>query len=396
MRPTTERHAELEYELLTSEAGRSLLREVASVTAAGPSDLQRWRRAASVESVSAAIRLVDGRRRGAAKFSRADRMWFSPTALEQSTSERVARHKAIRFAGADVVDLCCGLGGDAIALASVARRVVAVDRDHGMLRRALWNARAYDVAERLLATCARAETFPIRDGMLVHVDPDRRSGGRSRARVVADYVPGIDVLRTIAARSRGGAIKLGPASDFLHHFGGAGFEAEVVSLDGECKEATIWFGDLAGCRRRATSLPSGLTWTDREGAAGSTALGDLGAWVHEPDPALARSGLLDGFALAQGRNRFLANVDLLTGADRLNSEWVVNFAVERVLPLDMKLIRREMRRACLDVREIKTRGLDRPTPEEARRVLRSEAGDPVTVFLLNGRDGSRAILARRA
>ena len=231
MRPTTERHAELEYELLTSEAGRSLLREVASVTAAGPSDLQRWRRVASVESVSAAIRLVDGRRRGAAKFSRADRMWFSPTALEQSTSERVARHKAIRFAGADVVDLCCGVGGDAIALASVARRVVAVDRDLGMLRRARWNARAYDVAERLLATRARAETFPIRDGMLVHVDPDRRSGGRSRARVVADYVPGIDVLRTIATRSRGGAIKLGPASDFLHHFGGAGFEAEVVSLD---------------------------------------------------------------------------------------------------------------------------------------------------------------------
>ncbi len=396
MRPTTERSAEVEFDLLTSEAGQSLLREIATVLVPGPNDLGRWRRAAGAEGVSAAIGLVDGRRRGAAKFSRADRMWFSPTALEQSTSEAVARHKAARFAGADVADLCCGLGGDAIALASVARRVVAVDRDLGMLRRTLWNAHTYDVGDRLLAARARAETFPLHGGMLVHVDPDRRSEGRSRARIVADYAPGVDVLRTIVSQARGGAIKLGPASDFLRHFGDPDYEAEVVSLDGECKEATIWFGDLAGCRRRATSLPSKTTWTDRDGPAASAPLGDLGDWVHEPDPALARSGLLDGFAIAQGRHRFLANVDLLTGTDRLDSDWVVNFAVERVLPLDMKRIRREMRLARFDVREIKARGLERPTPEEARRMLRSEGGDPVTVFLLNGRGGSRAILARRA
>ena len=395
MGPTTERSGEVEYALLSTEAGLSLLREVAIVPDPGPSDHRRWRRTATAESVSAAIRLIEGRRRGAVKFSRADRMWFSPTALEQSTSEAVARHKATRFAGADVVDLCCGLGGDAIALASVARRVVAVDRDSAMLRRTLWNARAYEVAERLLAIRARAETFPLLDGMLVHVDPDRRSGGRSRARVVADYVPGIDVLRRIAAQARGGAIKLGPASDFAHYFGDPEYEAEVISLNGECKEATIWFGVLAGCRRRATSLPSGETWTGRDGPAGSASPGDLGAWVHEPDPALSRAGLLDGFALAHDRKRFLANIDLLTGADRLNSGWVVNFAVERVLPLDMRVIRREMSCARLAVREIKTRGLDRPTPEEARHILRSEGGDPVTVFLLNGREGSRAILARR-
>ena len=396
MRPTTESSAGVEFDLLSSEAGLALLREVAAVASPGPSDLARWRRFASSLQVSAALRLVEGRRRGAAKFTRADRMWFEPTALEQSTPELVARHKAKRFVGADVADLCCGLGGDAVALAGSARGVVAVDRDLGMLRRVLWNARAYGVEDRLLAVKARAETFPRSKSMLIHIDPDRRSTGDARARNVVDYVPGLDVLRGITAQSRGGAIKLGPASDFAVHFGGPDVEAEIVSLDGECKEATIWFGDPTTCLRRATSLPSGSTWTDRDGPPGTAVLGEVGGWIHEPDPALVRSGLLDGFALANGRCRFLAGLDLLTGADRLASGLVVNFAVHRVLPMDMKLIRREMRREGLDVAAIKTRGLRSPTPEAARRMLRCEGGEPITVFLLNGREGSRAILGRRA
>ena len=44
-----------------------------------------------------------------------------------------------------------------------------------------------------------------------------------------------------------------------------GFEIELISLRGECKEATVWFGELASCRRRATRLPEGVTWTDRDG-----------------------------------------------------------------------------------------------------------------------------------
>ncbi len=63
----------------------------------------------------------------------------------------------------------------------------------------------------------------------------------------------------------GGAIKLSPASDFAEHFGGPGIEVELVSLNGECKEATVWFGAAATCRRRATKLPENVTWTDRDG-----------------------------------------------------------------------------------------------------------------------------------
>ncbi len=50
-------------------------------------------------------------------------------------------------------------------------------------------------------------------------------------------------------------IKLSPASDFAAHFRGPEHEVELISVSGECKEATVWFGAAVTCRRRATRLP---------------------------------------------------------------------------------------------------------------------------------------------
>ena len=103
-------------------------------------------------------------------------MWFERTGLEQATAELVARHKARRFAGQTrtVVDLCCGIGGDTLALASVSD-VIAVDADEGMCRRTCWNAGVYEVSERVVAVRARAESLAIPAEAWVHIDPDRRA-----------------------------------------------------------------------------------------------------------------------------------------------------------------------------------------------------------------------------
>ncbi len=133
--------AETEFAVLTTEAGQTLLAEVAAVARPAPADLARWRKQVPAEWVAAALRLAEGRRRGAAKFTRADAMWFHPTGLEQATAEPVARHKAARFAGATVADLCCGIGGDALALGASANGVFAVDLDSGMGQRAALECR---------------------------------------------------------------------------------------------------------------------------------------------------------------------------------------------------------------------------------------------------------------
>jgi hypothetical protein len=238
---------------------------------------QRLRSDFPDDVVRGALSLVELRARGAAKFSRAAQMWFNRVGLEQSTSEPVARHKAQRFHG-PVWDYCCGIGGDAAMLADHCD-VIAVDRDPAACLYTHWNAEAYDVAGRVTAICADVESLNERRGLL-HIDPDRRTPGRTEAssptgdpalsapervrggqrrslRLEAGS-PGLDFLSRLIGEFQGGAIKASPASNFGGKFPEA--EIELSSLEGECKEATIWFGELAvpGVWR-ATALPSGET-----------------------------------------------------------------------------------------------------------------------------------------
>lgn len=397
MRSTSD--ADAEADVLTTESGRRLLVEVARVVTPRPSDLARWRKrdGSSAILVAAALRLVEGRRRGAAKFTRADRMWFEPRGVEQATAEAVARHKAGRFAGSLVVDLCAGIGGDTLALAAKAR-VLSVDADLGMCRRCRWNAEVYGLDARVTPIRALAERFGIPGGALVHIDPDRRARDARRARRVQDYAPGIDFLRSLPGATDGGAIKLGPSSDFAGHFDRPGFELELVSLDGECKEATAWFGDLAGCRLRATRLPGGATWTDRDGPTSpAIAVVPPARWVYDPDPALLRSGLLDSFAAAHDLSRCAAGVDYLTSTTRVASPFLAAFEVLDVFPIDLKTLRRVVADRGLGPLEIKTRGID-VRPEALRERLRPRGPCPATLLLMGGAGAAtaRAVLARRA
>ena len=405
--PDLDTAAAAEFAVLTTEAGNRLLEFVASVADPGPAEITRWRDLADPSLVAAALRIVATRRGGSAKFTRAGRMWFTPRGLEQATAEEVARHKAWRFAveggTSSVVDLCSGIGGDSIALAG-SNQVISVDLDPAMSARTRWNAEVHQVADRITATTARAEGVAIPAGAWLHVDPDRRTHSSRKTNIVAEYAPGLEALVGWARTTRGGAIKLGPASDFATHFGGAGFEVEIVSLRGECKEATVWFGDRAtpGVRRRASALPSGATWTDGDDPAATSArdrfvpAGPVNRWVFDPDPALVRAGLLDGFARAQGWTRIEPGVDLLTGPERSLSPLVASFEVVDLFPLDVKVLRREVASRGLGPLEIKTRGLS-IRPETYRAQLRPPGPNPATWIFIAGRAGpGRAILAGRA
>jgi len=382
--------------VLTAEPGRRLLAEVATVSEPRPADITRWRKLAPPHAVAAAIRLAACRARAQAKFSRGDRMWLDPVGLEQATSEAVARHKAGRFACRRVVDLCAGIGGDSVALAQRAK-VLAVDSDRGMCRRLAWNAAVYEVADRVLPCQSRAETFTIPQGAWIHIDPDRRASRQERARRLAGYSPGLEFLRSLVRLAPGGAIKLSPASDFAAHFSCPEFEVELISLRGECKEATVWFGGAATCRLRATRLPENVTWTERDGGITPflrVAVVPVSAFVYDPDPALLRSGLLDSFAAAHGLNRIAADIDYLT-ADRLvNTPFLAPFAVQSIHHLDVKQLRRLVAEHDLGPVEIKMRGLNL-APETLRTQLRLRGSRPATLILAGGMGPAMVILAQR-
>ena len=345
--------------MLATEAGQQLLTEVSQIRSIGPSDITRLRKASSPAAVSAAIRLSLARKKASLKFVHGPGMWVELTAVEQSTSEPVARHKAARFVCPRVVDLCAGIGGDALALAAHAD-VLAVDLDQGMCRRLAYNASVYNVADRILPVRARAEDLAIPAGAWLHLDSDRRANGHERARLIDDYAPGPDFWKAAMRQVAAGAIKLGPASDFAKHFAGPEFEVELISLRGECKEATVWFGELVSCRRRATRLPEAVFWTDRDGPTERFAsVTPVGTLIFDPDPSLLRAGLLDGFALAHGLTRVADGVDYLTGERLMSTAFLSAFQVLDVSPLDLKRLRRLISKHEIGTLEIKVRGRGR-------------------------------------
>ena len=106
------------FENLLAPAGQLLLDEVAQ-HAGSERDLAlgtRLRKTYAPALVAAAVTQNHLRGKAVAKFGDdASRMYFTHDALEQSTRQRVAIHRATRIAATDtkaVVDVGCGIGGD--------------------------------------------------------------------------------------------------------------------------------------------------------------------------------------------------------------------------------------------------------------------------------------------
>jgi hypothetical protein len=243
---------------------------------------------------------------------------------------------------------------------------------------------------------ARAETLALPPSALVHVDPDRRARLSTRARALSEYAPGLAFLSSLTTKVRGGAIKVGPASDFANHFGSAHLEVELVSHAGECKEATVWFGELSTCRRRATVLPAGASWTDGHGPPSpKVSISPISRWIYDPDPALVRSGLLDAFASAHSLDRSAPDVDYLTSGELVESPFLSAFEVVETLALDPKALQRSVDRHALGILEIKVRGHSL-RPEALRSRLRLKGACSATLLVVGGANSARAVLAHRA
>ncbi len=339
--------------------------------------------------VRAAVSLYQLRKRGLAKFTRASQMWFDRQGLEQSTTETVSRYKATRFSGA-VWDLCSGIGSDTLSLASHCD-VTAVDINPAAGLRTLWNAEVYNVADRVKTISADVRELKELEG-LVHIDPDRRPGSGGRVSRIEDYVPGLEFLQELMTRCRGGAIKVSPASNFGGKFPDA--EIELISLNGECKEATVWFGELArDTLFRATVLPEG------ESLAGhplevAVPVAPLGRFLYDPDPAVVRAGLVDVMADRLGLYRLDSAEEYLTSDQPVHSPFVQTFEVLGNLPNNERDLKGWLRTSGFGPLEIKCRHIPVQADVLRRRLPLSGSDPGVVVFArLDGK--ARIIVARR-
>jgi hypothetical protein len=315
---------------------------------------------------------------------------WTPDAAEQATRATVAAWRADRLVAAGatrVLDLGAGAGGDALAFAAAGLQVVAVERDpvtaavlrhnaevagHGRIR--VVEADAADCGG-LLAECDT-----------LFADPARRSGGR-RVLDPAGWSPPLSLIGEFAGRVSYAAVKVGPG--IAHELVPADAQAEWVSEAGDVLECALWWGDarpdpggvadLRGSQVRAATL-LGPPPRTLFGVGGQAPVRTVGAYLHEPDGAVIRAGLVAEVAAELGGGLLDASIAYVTTDETATSPFATRYAIAEVLPFSAKVLRTRLRELGVGRVTIKKRGTA-VTPEQLRPQLKLSGSAEATVVL---------------
>ncbi|MFF4837130.1 methyltransferase domain-containing protein [Streptomyces sp. NPDC001315] len=365
--------------LLTPE-GRALLDEVRDTAPADELAVAtRLRREHPAELVSAAIGQARLRQRAAAKFAAEDaqRMFFTPNGVEQSTRATVATYRARRLKElgvASVADLCCGIGGDAIALARVGIRVLAVDRDPLTAAVARANADALGLADLIEVREADVTEVDATPYDAVFVDPARR-GGRGRIFDPEAYSPPLSWAVDTALKSPHAALKVAPG--IPHEAVPAEAEAEWISDGGDVKEAVLWFGTAPGAVR-ATLLPGPRTLLSR--GLPNPEVRSVGRYLYEPDGAVIRAHLVAEVAEEVGGGLVDETIAYVTADEARPTAYASAYEITDQLHFSVKKLKALLREREVGVLTVKKRG-SAVEPEELRRKVKPHGPHSATVFL---------------
>ncbi|MGW5493894.1 THUMP-like domain-containing protein [Streptomyces olivaceoviridis] len=385
--------------LLLTPEGRALLDEVRDTEPARELAVAtRLRRDHPAELVSAALGQARLRQRAVAKFGPEDagRMFFTPNGVEQSTRASVAAYRAGRLKElgvACVADLCCGIGGDAIALARAGIRVLAVDRDPLTAAVARANAEALGLAGLIEVREADVTEVDTAGYDAVFVDPARRGvqstgaarsasvrgGGRATGGRVFDpeaYSPPLSWAVATALKAPRAALKVAPG--IPHEVVPAAAEAEWISDGGDVKEAVLWFGTGAPGAVRATLLPGPRTLLGR--GLPDPAVRPVGRYLYEPDGAVIRAHLVAEVAEEVGGGLLDPTIAYVTTDEARPTPYATGYEITDRLPFNVKKLKALLREREVGTLTVKKRG-SAVEPEELRRKVRPQGPNAATVFL---------------
>jgi hypothetical protein len=379
----------------------------------------RLRKNLSAERAHLILQQIELRRKAEDKFPWARRMFFTPLGLEQATDSWVAAYKAARFtAGHCVADLCCGIGGDLLALADRASTVMAIDRNPVATTLAEANLRAVCIVEG--CDPRHAVKFEVRDvadavpllndAAALHIDPDRRASGRRTTKIQL-HDPGPDVLERLLSACPNICIKLAPATDVEERIW-ADAELEWISRGRQCRQLVAWFGTPAQQpgQRRATIVrrvaAEGKHFPYDASTDNETFVGDpnlqapvvkqIGLYLLEPDAAVLAAKLEGAIAAHHNLSAITPTIAYFTADHPIRSHLLDCFEVQGVMTYRVSILRHWLAVRNIGRLEVKKRGVPLD-PENVRRELLAGAhGSEEMTLLLARIDGQiTAILAKR-
>jgi SAM-dependent methyltransferase len=318
------------------------------------------------------------------KFAAAGEMLFTRAGLEQASSELTARHAAARFDGARLVaDLCCGIGGNLVALAGAggSRRLVAVDADVTSLEFARHNVSVCAPSARVRFVCADVRQQSLTGIDAIFIDPARRDSQRRLP--AGQYQPPLDWCLRLAGPVPLVGIKAAPG--LRRDRVPPGWETEFVAVGRDLKEALLWSPALATTASRATVLPAGATLTSAatdmpRPDTQPVPLAPPGAFLLDPNPAVTRAGLVAELAHSVAAWQIDPMIAFLSSDEPLRTPFARTLRVLESAPWHEKRFARRLRDLGIGTADIRRRGLAGDVAQIHRRLgLRGDGAATVVL-----------------
>ena len=368
----------------------------------------RYHGTPEAERVNFMILQMECRRKAARKlpaFVANQRLVF-PTALsaEQCTSEILAAgHAALIRPGGRVLDMTCGLGIDAMALARRAASVVALEHD-GVIAEAVRQNVANlglhnltvvnDSCERYIRDCD--STFDC-----VFIDPARRGREGQRLFALSDCSPDVTALLTdIRAHTSRLIIKSSPMLDIKRILSELTNVAAIYiyGTKKECKELVVYVdfnrheddavalhAVTVGDGFRNEVIFSGVD----DAPTASYDMPRVGDILYEPYPSMMKSGCFNLLAHKYGVSKLHPDTHLYLSHASDRDFPGDRFMIEEIVPFSSRMIKGFPRR--YEKINVATRNF-RMRPEELKKRLGVKDGGDRMLFGVTLADGSAALL----
>ncbi len=371
---------------LNVQANSALLDAVRSCNLDDVAAMSTLRKSWALDEISIAAELVGARRRAKGKLENAEAILADSVGVQQATSTRIARHKAMRFVSdGPIFDLCCGIGSD---LRHLPKHTVGIDIDPLRCMMACENS-----GKR--TTCADVREVQLTSDALIHIDPSRRISGK-RAHALSEMQPSLAELTPLLTACAGGCIKVSPSieEEDLSEFE-LEFELEYIEEHGRVVQCLIWFGTLAN----HAGLHTATSMTLNESRSGTPEFPayrkNIEGWILEPNPALERARLHTNLANECDASELSPNLGLFCAKLLPDTNWFTTFKVLDTTPMRRSHVAQALRAlGCTQV-EVKTRGKTIDPNEWQNKLTTKSSGELLSVFALRLGSERVAIITRR-
>ncbi|MBT7255787.1 MAG: hypothetical protein HN882_12350 [Planctomycetaceae bacterium] len=403
----------LNYRWLTSPQAIAKFDWLKTALPLSPNQFVKLRDEVGVQRAGILVAQMELKQRAIEKFPRAEQLFFTEIGLQQSTDMAIATFKATQLqqdypAVTHVTDLCCGIGGDLMALAK-SFDVIGVDIDPTTAWIAQHNINVTKTIGTAKLLASDASNMDLESTDWVHLDPDRRADGQ-RHTAIEGYCPPPSFVEWLLTRNRldqhGLSIKLAPATQIPEHWHSKMVCCQWIQSRGECRQQLAIFSTSSQPR---TTQAVGVAANGTAEWVFSVAQGKLHdssdvaiaetckTYIYEPAPAIRAAGLNNSWAHQYQLDAIHRRFSYYTSNELLSPTGGSRFRVIEEMTFDRKKIKQWLRVRHIGQLEIKKQGL-RFSPAELRKQLQPHGDNRITLIILGEAQSSEraiAIMAER-